>query len=476
MSKKEKKEVVAKGEDAEELAKPLPPEIVSANECLEEAIIDLVMKEPFYANLITNMRREFSLTCPTAGVSVTDQVNLIVNPYWFASMTLLERIDVLKHECHHVLNNHFVRFRDLEPKIFDPKKEITLRERIEMQHKMSDTNKAADLAINEYLPSFPKTLNFFDKDGKRMLIPTEIKDPKTGNMIPNPDKNAGKPMTGQTIVLSEMKKLEPQIFKSAQGGQTLEYYYEFYKQKRDEDKKNGQGMDQFIVMDDHSMWHESGTPDDTITDIVKEVVNKAVEQTGDRNMGKMPGEVMQAIEALNHVPKDWRSDIQRFAARSAEIKVDSSRKKRNRRYGILYPGIVTYPKLHLVTALDTSGSVCDESLQQFHAELVRLHNMGIMLTIINCDTKVGNVHTFDPKKPFKVHGRGGTSFKPVFDHIEKEKMDCDGLIYFTDGECCDEGIKKPNYPVLWALTPPFRLSGPSFGAQTKVEIKKRVNR
>ena len=127
--------------------------------------------------------------------------------------------------------------------------------------------------------------------------------------------------------------------------------------------------------------------------------------------------------------------------------------------------------------MDSSGSVGNEELTQFHAEMVRLHNMGIDLTIIECDANVNAVYKFDPKKEFKVHGRGGTAFKPIFDYIDKEKLETDGLIYFTDGACWGEDIKKPKYPVLWALTPPFNLDNSiQFGAKTKVEVKKRVRR
>lgn len=380
------------------------------------------------------------------------------------------------HNCHHVLNNHFVRFRDLEPKIFE-KKEQTIFDKIETFQKASDWNRAADTGINEYLPNLPRKINLFDKEGNKILVPKEIKDPKTGQMIPNPDKNVGKPIEGKTCVLSEMKKDQPNVFNSAQHHQTMEYYYEFFKQKREDDSKNGDKMDQFIVIDDHDLWHKSDASEDSITEKVKEVVNKAVEQTGDRSMGKMPNEVLQAIEALNHVPKDWRQDIQRFAARSAEIKIESTRKRRNRRYGIMYPGFKTYPLLHLGVGMDTSGSVCDESLGQFHSEILRLHNMGIKITVIECDVKVNAVYEFNPKKPFEVHGRGGTAFKPVFDHIDKEKLDVDGLIYFTDGACWGEEIKKPKYGVLWALTAPFQLDASvKFGSKTKIEIKKRVKR
>ena len=363
-----------------------------AEEMLEQTIVELIFAEPFYANLIMGMRREFTVELPTLGVNVTDQVNLFINPYFFCALNLPQRIDILKHECHHVINNHFVRFRDLEPKVFsDEKKNIV--DRIMDMQKASTTNKAADAAINEYLPNLPRKFKMFDENGNVVSVPSQIAD-ASGNMIPNPDANAGKPVEAEPVLVDLLKKKFPNI----QERQTMEYYYEFLKEQQQ--NGNGEGMEQFIVLDDHDLWHESDNTEDDITQKVKDVVNKAVEQTSDRDMGKLSGSIISAIEKLNHVPKDWRQDVQRFSARCSEILIESTRKKRNRRYGILYAGNKTFPKLQLTIGIDSSGSVGEQELSQFHAEMVRLHNMGIDLTVIECDTEVKNVFKFDPKKPF----------------------------------------------------------------------------
>lgn len=438
-----------------------------AEELLEQTIVELIFNEPFYANLLMGMRREFTITVPTLGVNVTDQVNLYINPYFFNAMTLPERVDVLKHEAHHVLNNHFVRFRDIEPRVFE-NTDKSIFERIQDMQKASLTNQAADFAINEYLANLPRKVKMFDHNGNAIATPTHIQD-ATGNKVANPDKNAGKPIEADLCFVDNLKKKYPNI----SNKQTMEYYYEFLKQEEEKNGGKGTGM---TVLDDHDLWHETDNTEDDITQKVKDAVNKAVEQTADKDMGKMSGDVLAAIENLNHQAKDWRGDVQKFIARSSEVIIESTRKRRNRRYGILHAGTRTYPKLNIAVAIDTSGSVNDECIAQFHAEIVRLSNMNIDITILECDTQVNRVYKFNPKEPFKICGRGGTSFKPVFDRIEADKMDIDATIYFTDGECYGEDIKKPKYPVLWALCPPFKLTGINFGQQTKIEIRKRVKR
>lgn len=490
MAKKTKKQIEA--EQQQTLSTMMDDkQFETAEDLLEQTVMQLVFNEPFYANLIMNMNRQFTTALPTAGVNVTDRVNLYVNPYFFAALSLPARVDLLKHEAHHVINNHFVRFRDLEPKILEPNESITkdkitgeeivkrFNKKMEDMTKASILNQAADLAINEYLPNLPKQVKMFNPDGSVVTVPTTIKD-ENGNDIANPDPNAGKPNEAKLCFVSEFKKQ----YQGMNHEQNMEYYYEFLKKQHEDDKKNGKsGETGFMVLDDHSLWHDSDATEDQITETVKNVVNKAVEQTSEAQMGKLPGDVKAAIEALNHVPLDWRSHLQRFVSRASESLLISTRKKRNRRYGIIYPGAKVEPKLHLAVAIDTSGSVDDESLTQFLAEIKRIQSLGVDVTMLQCDSRLQCVEKFDPRKPIKVHGRGGTAFKPVFDELEKNH-DVDALIYFTDGECWGEDIKTPKFPVLWALNPPFHTqylpkwynNGTKAAQSVKIEIKKKVKR
>jgi len=449
---------------------------------LEEAVMELVHYEPFYANLCLNMRREFTTRFPTLAVNVTDEVNLFINPYFFCHLSVAERAAVIKHECLHVVNNHFVRFRDLEPQIYENPEQRKVWERLNDMMDASVLNQAADYAINEYNPALPQEVAMFDKHGKIVTVPKTLEDG-----TPNPDKHAGLPAKGRLLFVNDLKKKIPHIVNQ----QNLEYYYEFLKQEQEKQKQKNQGQPQSgkgqgkpqpgsdgMTLDDHSAWHESDATEDAISDKVKEVVNKAVEQTGERAMGNMPGGILQAIETLNHVPKDWRQDMQRFVARSMELLIENTRKRRNRRYGIIFPGQIVFPKLKLGVIIDSSGSVNDEEVAQFGAEIGRIHKMDIEIVVVEHDHKVQAVYDFDPKKGFKVHGRGGTSFKPAYD--EMAKHDVDGILHFTDMGCCDEGIKRPKVPVLWCAT--GTNGGKNlhkiypWGSYTYIEVRKRVRR
>lgn len=456
-----------------------------AQSALEEAMMELIHSEPFYANLTLNMRREFTTKFPTLAVNVTDEINLFINPFFFMALSIPERVDVIKHECLHVINNHMVRFRDLEPLIYEESKDRSMSKRMGDMQTASTLNQAADYAINEYLRNLPKNgVKMFDEQGESLKYPAGTKDDKGKDL-------SGQDVEGRLLFVNDLKKQHPSVLNE----QNFEYYYEFLKKEQEKQNGGGKGQGQGgqggpgqqpgggkMTLDDHSAWHESDATEDQITEKVKEVVNKAVEQTSAKDMGNVPGNIIKAIQDLNHVPKDWRQDIQRFVARTTEILIETTRKKRNRRYGVIFPGYKIQPKLHIAIGLDTSGSVGDEELAQFHSEIIRLHNMGINITIIECDTQVNQVYKFDPKKEFKVHGRGGTAFKPVFD--KAEELEIDGLIYMTDGECWGEKIPTPRFTVLWALTPPFHTQhlpkwyagGTKSAPSTKIEIRKKVRR
>jgi len=70
-----------------------------SEDLLEQSVMYLIHHEPFFAALLQGMTRNYTTRIPTVGVNVTDNVNIFVNPYFWKSLTVLEQVDVLKHEC-----------------------------------------------------------------------------------------------------------------------------------------------------------------------------------------------------------------------------------------------------------------------------------------------------------------------------------------------------------------------------------------
>ena len=89
-------------------------------------------------------------------------------------------------------------------------------------------------------------------------------------------------------------------------------------------------------------------------------------------------------------------------------------------------------KNHILVGVDTSGSVNTEELKEFFNELAHMYKTGHRITVAQCDTHLGSVKEFNPKKDWEIHGRGGTSFQPVIDHYNENKGSYTALIYLTD--------------------------------------------
>ena len=119
----------------------------------------------------------------------------------------------------------------------------------------------------------------------------------------------------------------------------------------------------------------------------------------------------------------------------------------------------TNPALEFVVAVDTSGSINEETFQKFLGEVYGIIRQlkKYQLTLIQCDAKIQHVDRFSPEKPLlkvediKLYGGGGTSFLPVFNYIKKEKIRPKVLLYYTDGMGTFPD-KAPDYPILWFLT------------------------
>ncbi|MFA7097204.1 MAG: VWA-like domain-containing protein, partial [Gammaproteobacteria bacterium] len=52
--------------------------------------------------------------------------------------------------------------------------------------------------------------------------------------------------------------------------------------------------------------------------------------------------------------------------------------------------------------------------------------------------------------PREFRGGGGTSFRPVFEWLEREGRRPDLLVYFTDAQG-EFPPQEPDYPVLWLV-------------------------
>ncbi len=110
--------------------------------------------------------------------------------------------------------------------------------------------------------------------------------------------------------------------------------------------------------------------------------------------------------------------------------------KPSRRYGFQYMGSRRDFSTNLLFAVDVSGSVSTQDVQNAFSIVNRLFKYGIeSIDVIWFDTEIRNEKPLTIKRARKevaVFGRGGTAFQPLMDYIDDNRK-YDGLIIFTDG-------------------------------------------
>ena len=226
---------------------------------------------------------------------------------------------------------------------------------------------------------------------------------------------------------------------------------------------------------------------------VSEYVQTALE-TLEQQRGDKAGGLTQNLKEVNRERYDYTAFLKKFAVMGEAMKInDDEFDYIYYTYGLeLYRNMPLIEPLEykdvkrireFVIAIDTSGSVAGELVQKFVQKTYNILKSTesffskINLHIIQCDAdiqqdvKITDQDEFDEYlKSIKIHGLGGTDFRPVFQYVDnlieqKEFTNLKGLIYFTDGfgvfperqpqyqtafVYINDGYENPEVPV-WAI-------------------------
>ncbi len=355
---------------------------------LSRTVFKLLMTEPFYAHLIQNFSREVSDRVDTAAVTVSQgRIILVVNPSYFSNLIIEnQRIGLLKHEVLHIVFQHL--FRD----------------------EIKNTNAliyniAADIVVNQCIE-------------KKQLPP----NPVTFESFPE-------------LQLKPNKSLKYYIEKLKSSIITNNNLYSVFKEGHS----------------NHEHWEGHDANEDalnrsTIVTKLKEAIKSG------RIQGILPQKIEEflKINDLYESPQiDWKEGLRKFVGKTAQSQIRITNNRISKRYGIR-PGVRIKNALKLLVAIDTSGSLSKEELEDFFSEINFLNRLVDDLTIIECDADITRLYKFERKKQHSVIGRGGTDFEPVIEYLNKNNTSYDGLIYFTDGFANQPNLKsyKPSLFVI----------------------------
>ena len=375
-------------------------------ESLAKASKELMLKEPFYGLLLMSLNKIWSNKLPTAGVRL-NKINyeLAINPAFWESLPMEQKVGVLKHELLHIGFFHLVNFTK-----YANKKVLNI---------------AMDLEINKYI--------------ERSMLPEDGMFLDTFPELELEERKGTRYYYDKLMELAQEQEETMQCIMNAISNGESEC-----------ELPNGQK----INIPDHD-WEEIEQLDEATKKLIESQTKHIVEQVADqvqKSRGIIPGEFEELLERLKQVdpPKfDWKGYMRRFAGKSVKTYTKKSRRKYNKRLPE-NPGLKIRRHKHILAAIDTSGSVSTDELKEFLNELYHMKKTGADVTIIECDTAISYIGKFDPKKDLEIHGRGGTDFQPVIDYYNENQKEYSCLFYFTDGECSAPEGAKGN--ILWVLS------------------------
>jgi len=356
------------------------------------ALVGTKSGDRFFAELLFDMVRVPDLTCKSMGVGIRglDTV-LVYNPNLLIRWGDEATIKVLKHELLHIICQHIPRIMRAG------------------NHQIG--NVAADLVVNQMIADFPRKLDFY--------VDGEFKE-------------------GETISLDNMRKQFPELLSDMH----FEYYYEHIMEKAD--KLDGSCGE---TADDHGQMSDGSYSPGTAERIWKEKVRGAMDRA--TRAGDAPkGAIRDVLYEFLDSSVDWKTALRSFPQEAERVNTSRTRKKRNRRYGLMYPGVKVERKCKLAVGFDLSGSITDEIKDKFSKELAEIAPYAELIILFFDSTVTAEKEFEEAEFNWKVPGGGSTCFAPVFDRAAE--LEVDGLIMLTDGENFDT-IEEPSFPVLWGI-------------------------
>lgn len=442
----------------------------------------------FWGYVFANVNKEINFSIPAPmGVTYRDNTfQLYFNPAFIdKDWTVMNLLEIVKHEGYHILYNHMELFKDLEfPQA---------------------VNYATDCEINQYLPNLPKegirledikrltNNNYLKEKAGSLYYYEELK--KVMDKLPNDQQCTCGAKEHNERVQKQQQEQQQQNSSNGQGsqdqqeqgsngqgsenqssqdqqndsneqgseGQGSENQQEQGSNGQGSDNQNGQGNQnqqgknqqgqnpqngqteqlkprkctcgcnkKNNKFDTHEMWKDIYNPENNnfipVSKATQNLMNEVVRQMdlGSKGRGSLPGNIIDQINKLNEPPQiKWQSLIVKQIGKQVCGKRKSPNRLNRRDPKSIYKKGNLNDRLHpIVVAFDVSGSVSNKELMYFLNELQALTNkLKLPVTYIQFDWEIQNVDTIAPgeKPSFDLHGRGGTAFQPVFDYLKEEQ-------------------------------------------------------
>jgi predicted metal-dependent peptidase len=397
-----------------------------AEKKMATAYARLLFTQPFFAAILYRHKRVVDPACDTLWI---DGRRIGYSPSWVLALTGDQLVGALAHEAMHVAGLHHIRRGARDNDAWN----------VACDHVVNYQVTQAGLALPE--KALPGIADMTPEALYRAPAP------------PAPEPSGGKPEPGD----GDGPGAAPTSGSDAPGNESGEA------------AGDGTGPEAFGEVRD--LTNEDGTAlsaseRDDAEQEARIMIEQAVRAAA--RWGHLPGHLAHFAKAVTAPRLPWQEILARFI--DSQARHDWSWSRPNLRYlsaGVMMPSLSSPAYGNVVLAIDTSGSMPNEVINQLCEEVRAClsayaeQGQSPELNVLWCDTEVTAQVLDDEAAPLHPAGRGGTDFAPVFAHVEQEGLEPRGIVYATDGECGSFGI-EPACPVLWILTKPSSFA-PPFG-------------
>lgn len=367
---------------------------------LENTIIRLLKKRPFYGYLLAGLRKSSGSAAHPVGITIHAGVpTLTADDDQLAAYPQEQQEALLEHCVLHLLHLH------------------PLRRKERNRH---DWDIACDLAINPDLEDMPLSAPF----PEYYALPDGMAAEEYYQQLVNPFDTGSITGAGAGSAAAD---------DAGQSG-------------------NGQGESDAAPLDDHSIWDEA---DSTPLRLAEEMVRSLARDAARQCDGQLPGELQPLLQALLAPARlPWRMILRQFVATAGRVGRRSTWQRENRRFEHVTPGCRKQHRLNLLVGIDVSDSTDQPEIREnFAAELVRIsRGADTAITVLYANSRIQRLESFRGENVTAAiyHGGGFTDLCPVFDYARGMQPRPAAVIYLTDG--IGPAPEEMEFPTLWVLT------------------------
>jgi predicted metal-dependent peptidase len=432
---------------------------------MKKARMMLILDDPFYGALSMRMKlrpintKNHLETAIIKNSCAIDGKQIVYDPNFIDSMSIMECKGLLAHEISHIALKHNLRRGKRDWRIWNMAGDFIIDPILKSAgFELPDIGNGekghydSEIAGTNVERGYEILKARFEEQAKEKT--EQLRKAMEQSQTTQDDENENEDENDNDEIEEEnlpKSKITPQ-FPPDPPGEDKNEEDEFNLDNLDIPNMPGQGvvLDMPIDMNDNTAVDEA---DENLTIAIEQAYKAA------KMHGNMPIGMERLIEKQKEHIINWKEELFDFMEKSLD-KTDYSWMTPSRRYlghGFILPGLTDEEELpQIVVVCDTSGSVSNKELEQYGAEISSvLEEFECKFKVIYCDTRVQGEEDFSYEDlPIKLNakGGGGTCFEPAFDYIKEKGIEAEAIVFFTDMDAWDWNKLKnydPQLPVLW---------------------------